>query len=118
MNSILGESAHPLVNEILSYISGSSAANELKKTSHLFESMYKNRKNILEVKGVVASEMSDKQIESLKKSLDAILGKKTELLMQVDPNLIGGIKLRIENTFLDASIQNQLQTLHNELLQI
>ena len=118
LNSILGESAHPLVNEILSYISGSSAANELKKTSHLFESMYKNRKNILEVKGVVASEMSDKQIESLKKSLDAILGKKTELLMQVDPNLIGGIKLRIENTFLDASIQNQLQTLRTGLLQI
>ena len=38
--------------------------------------------------------------------------------MQVDPNLIGGIKLRIENTFLDASIQNQLQTLRTELLQI
>jgi F0F1-type ATP synthase delta subunit len=37
--------------------------------------------------------------------------------MEVDPALIGGIKLRIENTFLDASIQNQLQTLRTELLQ-
>ncbi|HIN03342.1 MAG TPA: F0F1 ATP synthase subunit delta, partial [Candidatus Marinimicrobia bacterium] len=32
-------------------------------------------------------------------------------------SLIGGIRLRIENTFLDATVQNQLQTLRTELLQ-
>ena len=62
--------------------------------------------------------MNDKQIESLKLSLDEILGKKTKLSIEVDPSLIGGIKLRVDNTFLDASIYNQLQTLRTELLQI
>ena len=62
--------------------------------------------------------MSDGQIESFKTSLDETLGKKTKLSIEVDPNLIGGIKLRIDNIFLDASIHNQLQTLRAELLQI
>ena len=117
LNSVLGESSHPLVNEVVSYLKGSSAANELREITNFFESMYREKSNTIEVKGVVASKMSDQQIASFKISLDEILGKKTKLSIEVDPSLIGGIKLRINNTFLDASIHNQLQTLRNELLQ-
>ena len=117
LNSVLGKLSHPLVNEVVSYLKGSSAANELKEISTLFESLYGKKSNTVEVKGTVAIKMSDQQIESFKASLDEILGKKTKLSIEVDPSLIGGIKLRIDNTFLDASIHNQLQTLRTELLQ-
>ena len=117
LNSVLGKLSHPLVNEVVSYLKGSSAANELKEISIFFDSMYRKKINIIEVKGIVASKMSDKQIESFKISLDGILGKKTKLSIEVEPSLIGGIKLRIDNTFLDASIHNQLQRLRTELLQ-
>ena len=117
LNSVLGKLSHPLVSEVVSYLKGSSAANELKEISTFFESMYGKKSNTVEVKGTVASKMSDQQIESFKASLDEILGKKTKLSIEVDPSLIGGIKLRIDNTFLDASIHNQLQTLRTELLQ-
>ena len=117
LNSVLGKLSHPLVSEVVSYLKGSSAANELKEISTFFESMYGKKSNTIEVKGIVASEMSDQQKESFKSSLDEILGKETKLSIVVDPSLIGGIKLRIDNTFLDASIHNQLQTLRTELLQ-
>ena len=117
LNSVLGKLSHPLVSEVVSYLKGSSAANELKEISTFFESRYEKKSNTIEVKGIVASKMSDQQIESFKASLDEILGKKTKLSIEVDPSLIGGIKLRIDNTFLDASIHNQLQTLRTELLQ-
>ena len=117
LNSVLGKLSHPLANEVVSYLKGSSAAKELKEISTFFESMYGKKSNTVEVKGTVARKMSDQQIESFKASLDKILGKKTKLSIEVDPTLIGGIKLRIHNTFLDASIHNQLQTLRTELLQ-
>ena len=117
LNSVLGKLSHPLANEVVSYLKGSSAASELKIISIFFDSMYRKKSNIIEVKGIVASKMSNQQIESFKASLDEILGKKTKLSIEVDPSLIGGIKLRIDNTFLDASIHNQLQTLRTELLQ-
>ena len=118
LNSVLGELSHPLVNEVVSYLKGSCAAIDLREISNCFESIYQEKSNTIEVRGVVASKMSDRQIESFKISLDKILGKKTKLSIEVDPSLIGGIKLRINNTFLDASIHNQLQKLRNELLQI
>ena len=117
LNSVLGKLSHPLVNEMVSYLKGSSAAKELKEISTFFESMYGKKSNTIEVKGVVAIKMSDQQKESFKSSLDEILGKQTKLSIEVDPSLIGGIKLRIDNTFLDASIHNRLQTLRTELLQ-
>ena len=117
LNSVLGKLSHPLANEVVSYLKGSSAANELKEISTIFNSMYGKKSNTIEVKGIVASKMSDQQIEAFKASLDQILGKKTKLSIEVDPSLIGGIKLRVDNTFLDASIHNQLQTLRTELLQ-
>ena len=117
LNSVLEKSSHPLVNEIVSYLQGSSAANELREITNFFDSMYKKKSNTIDIKGVVASKMSEQQIESIKASLDEILGKKTKLSIEVDPSLIGGVKLRIDNTFLDASIHNQLQTLRTELLQ-
>ena len=117
LNSVLGKLSHPLANEVVSYLNGSSAANELKEISIFFDSLYRKKSNTIEVKGIVASKMSDEQIESFKTSLDETLGKKTKLSIEVDPSLIGGIKLRIDNTFLDASIHNQLQTLRTELLQ-
>ena len=117
LNSVLGKLSHPLANEVVSYLNGSSAANQLKEISIFFDSLYRKKSNTIEVKGIVASKMSNQQIESFKASLDEILGKKTKLSIEVDPSLIGGIKLRIDNTFLDASIHNQLQTLRTELLQ-
>ena len=117
LKSVLGKLSHPLVNEAISYLRGSSAVNDFKKISTLFDSMYAKKSNTIEIKGTVAMKMNDEQIESFKASLDEILGKKTKLSIEVDPSLIGGIKLRVDNTFLDASIYNKLQTLRAELLQ-
>ena len=40
------------------------------------------------------------------------------LSVEVDEKIIGGVKLQVENTYLDGSIINQLQRLQTELLQI
>ena len=72
LNSVLGELSHPLVNEVVSYLKGSGAANELREISNCFESIYQKKSNTIEVRGVVASKMSDQQIESFKISLDKV----------------------------------------------
>ena len=56
-------------------------------------------------------------IEHLQKTLEESIGKDTELDLKVDPSLLGGIKLRIENTYLDASIKAKMDNLRRDLLQ-
>ncbi len=116
LNTVMGDAGHPLVGELLSHLKGRQATAILRDVGDLFNRQYKEGKNIVSVKGTVASEMSAEEKSSLKFSLDQILGKNTDVSLDVDESLIGGIRLRIENTFLDATVQNQLQTLRTEML--
>ena len=118
LNKVLAEAGHPLVNEIISYLRGSEAVTDLKNLSIYFNSLYKKQKNIMSIKAVVAKQMDENQIKSFKTSIETVLQMNTELSLDVDPSIVGGFKLRIDNTFLDASIQNKLKILHSELLKI
>jgi F-type H+-transporting ATPase subunit delta len=116
LNTILGDHGHPLVNELLSHLKGTQATKILRFVANLFDHQFKEGKNIVSVEGVVSGEFDERQVSSLKSSLDDILGKETDLTLNVDQSLLGGIRLRIGNTLLDASIQNQLQMLRAELM--
>jgi F-type H+-transporting ATPase subunit delta len=47
----------------------------------------------------------------LVKRLEAKFGKKIEASVSVDPEIIGGIKIIVGDTVIDASVQGQLQNL-------
>lgn len=117
LNTVLGEFGQPLVSELVSHFEGSQASHQLQDVTNLFDRRYKVGKSIVSVEGTVASELDESEIVSLKSSLNSALGKNIDLSLKVDDSLIGGIRLRIENTFLDATVQNQLYTLKQELLQ-
>ena len=117
LNTVMGKEGHPLVAELLSHLKGNQATTILRDVAEVFDRRYKGGRNIVSVKGTLADEISQEEKSSLKSSLDQILGKDTDLSLDVDESLIGGIRLRIENKFLDATVQNQMQTLRSELLQ-
>ena len=77
---------------------------------------YKTSIDVINVHATLAEDLSDKELQQLKNSIDKTIKKNAEISISVDKTIIGGIKLKIENTFLDASIQNQLQMLKNKLL--
>ena len=79
--------------------------------------MVKDELNIVPVEAHVADELSVDELAYLQKTLEESIGKDTELDLKIDPSLLGGIKLRIENTYLDASIKNKMDNLRRELLQ-
>ena len=118
LNRVMGKEGHPLVAELLSHLKGNNATTILRDVAQMFDRRYKDGRNIVSVKGTLANEISEEEKSSLKSSLDQVLGKDTELSLDVDASLIGGIRLRIENRFLDATVQNQMQTLRSELLQL
>ena len=54
----------------------------------------------------------------MKQKLDRALGKDVDLSIKVDASIIGGIKLRVENTFLDASLKSQIRNIKLDLMKI
>jgi len=65
---------------------------------------------------VVSSEIDKGGASIMKEKLDQALSKDTDLSIEVDESLIGGVKLRIENTYLDASIKSQINKVKLDLM--
>ena len=80
-----------------------------------FEGGYKEKKNILEAEAVTAIEMTEEQIEKVKKELGEKYGKTIVLKTSVDPSIIGGMVLYIGNEMLDASVKAKFEGLKKQL---
>ena len=80
-----------------------------------FERGYKEKKNILEAEAVTAIEMTEEQIELVKKELGEKYGKTIVLRTSVDPSIIGGMVLYVGNEMLDASIKAKFEGLKKQL---
>ena len=98
--------------------SGPDSIKDLIAIKKSFIGRYKKENNIVDVKVVIAKKLNFSQTEILKSSISKSLGKNVALSVEVDEKIIGGIKLQVEDTYLDGSIINQLQRLQTELLQI
>ncbi|MBL7014381.1 MAG: ATP synthase F1 subunit delta [Candidatus Marinimicrobia bacterium] len=117
LKAILGRSCHQIVIEFLGLLSGTQMVKLFRETGKLVHEKVKNSQNKISVTAHVAEALSESETDILKSSLESILDKTTDLQVAVDPKLLGGIKLRIENLFLDASIQNKLNVLRSDLMQ-
>ncbi len=113
----LQDVCNPLIQELLIIEIDQNPTILMRNLSYFFDAMVKDELNIVPVEAHVADELSVDELAYLQKTLEETIGKDTELDLKIDPNLLGGIKLRIENTFLDASIKNKMDNLRRELLQ-
>ena len=113
----LQDVCNPLIQELLIIEIDQNPTVLMRKLSYFFDAMVKDELNIVPVEAHVADELSVDELAYLQKTLEESIGKDTELDLKIDPSLLGGIKLRIENTFLDASIKNKMDNLRRELLQ-
>ena len=118
LKQVFKDSINATLIEVLSLLSGPDSIKVLNSINKSFMERYKKENNILDVKVVVAKKLDSSQTEIIKSSLSQSFGKNVALSVEVDEKIIGGLKLRVEDTYLDGSIINQLQRLQTELLQI
>ncbi|NLE65553.1 MAG: ATP synthase F1 subunit delta [Elusimicrobia bacterium] len=55
-------------------------------------------------------------IEKIKKMLEAKIGQKVNLHLELDPDLLGGVQVTIGNKVMDGSVRHKLDALKEELL--
>lgn len=84
----------------------------LPEIATAFIAAYKEHKHIKIVKLTSASEISDAVRDAIVNSVRASMGfDKVELEVKVDPSLIGGFVLQIDDKLVDASIIYDLRTI-------
>lgn len=117
VESALGEHCHPLIIRFLGWLQGGKIILMLKAVAKAYQNQYETAMNILKVTAHVSDSLNTEQVTAMRESLNQALGKVTDLDVTVDPSLLGGIKLRIGNRFLDASIRTRVDNLRQDLLE-
>ena len=82
-----------------------------------FETLYDKSKKLLPVTVTSAVELDAETIQSLGKRIGEQTGNEIELSSKVDPEILGGIVLRVGNFIMDASIRTRLEQLRREVAQ-
>ena len=80
-----------------------------------FEVLYDKTNKLLPVTVTSAIELDSETIESLGKRIGEQTGNTIELSSRVDPEIIGGIVLRVGNVIMDASIRTRLEQLRKQV---
>jgi F-type H+-transporting ATPase subunit delta len=82
-----------------------------------YEELWDDENQLLPVEVTSAIELDDSIVRSIGDRIGEQTGNKIELTTAVDPEILGGIVLRVGNFILDASIRNRLNQLRKQVAQ-
>jgi F-type H+-transporting ATPase subunit delta len=82
-----------------------------------YERLWEEENRMLPVEVTSAIALDPDTTESLGKSIGERAGRKVKLAARVDPDILGGIVVRVGNSILDASIRNRLEQLRRHVAQ-
>ena len=113
---VFGNSCHKIVSGFIAVCERENLVKIIPLLSKHYNLMLADKKNIVNVVADVTIDLSEDRKAELKKLLDQSLEKNTEISFKVNPDLIGGIRLRVGNELVDASIGNHLKNMRQEML--
>ncbi len=94
---------------------------DIKSLSNVIDRFFvvmNNESGIVPVRIITSSALGSDEIESLVKNIESKLNRKVSAKNEVDPSIIGGIKLMVGNKVVDGSISHQLKKIKYTLEQV
>lgn len=80
-----------------------------------YEAMADESRNMQKAELISAMPVSDDDLKILAENLSSATGKEVQLKLTVDPAIIGGVKIRIGDKIVDASVAKKLEMLKTSL---
>ena len=80
-----------------------------------FEQLWDEENKLLPVEVTSSIELDREIVQSIGERIGAQTGQKVELSSKVDPDILGGLVVRVGNFVLDASIRNRLNQLRKQV---
>jgi len=116
VGKVLGSNSHPLVSTLFGILSEKREYRLMSGIQCWVESRRQRELNLLMVTAYTAEELDEDEINNISQMLESSMAKQVEMSTEIEDSLIGGIKLRMDNLFLDGSLHGQLERLKIELI--
>lgn len=83
-----------------------------------FFAIYNENKKILTAFATTAIELDNSQKDKILAKISKITGRNVEITYNVNPDIIGGIIIKYDNTLIDDSIKNRLKNLNKQIKEV
>jgi len=81
----------------------------------VLDSLWADENKLLPVSVTSAVELDDGLVGDIGRRIEEQAGRRVELSSSVDPELLGGLVVRVGNMVLDASLRNRLERLRKQV---
>ncbi len=109
------DQANKIANTIVAHLKAQGQLELLTQVVDILKASeaYKNSKNRVVITSAVALDASE--IKQITAYLKSSLGVDYELVKLVDPSLLAGFTLQVNDTFIDASVLGKINMVQNTL---
>ena len=115
LDEALRGQVHLYVLNFLKILCEKGTLRELSGCARAYRIRYNQAHGILEATAVSAVPLTEQQRAALHAKLESLTGKTIDLKTKVDAKVLGGIRLDIEGTELDGTVQNRLTSLRQDI---
>ena len=109
------EGADPVVENFLALLIGNHCMPVLFRVRREFDQMWREVNKLLPVQITSAVELDSAVTEQIGDEIGRQTGRTVELTSTVDPDVLGGLVVRVGNSILDASIRTRLERLRKQV---
>ena len=113
---IFSDRFESLTRQFLELVAEKRRLSVLLEIITKFYRMMLEHNNQIEGQLISAVDLEERQVEEIGKQIEQITGKKVMLNRQIEPSIIGGFVVKVEDVVIDNSIRSQLNRLREQLI--
>lgn len=107
---------HPLLANFLGVLQLHNRLGIIDQVAAAYADKLDQINGKIEVDVTVAQELSEEQLDTVRQRISDALKKTAVVKQSVNPEIIGGMVLKVEDKLIDASVKTQLQSIKQQLL--
>ena len=111
----VGEPMHGTLKQFIAFVAEQKREDKIFLIALKYMEMYRTKHGILNTRVTTATELTEASYDKIKAFIKQTFDAEARIDAKIDPSLIGGFILDIENTRMDASVAGQLNALKNRL---
>jgi F-type H+-transporting ATPase subunit delta len=85
------------------------------RVRRVYDELWAEENKLLAVQITSAVELDEKVVKEIGEEIGKRTGRKIDLATEVEPDILGGIVVRVGNSIMDASIRNRLERLRKQV---
>ncbi len=107
--------ADPIVLNFLELLIEKHRMPALLRIRRSFDRLWQDHNRLLPVQVTSAVELDEGTVQQIGRRIAEQTGRRVDLTARVEPDILGGIVVRVGNSVLDASIRHRLEKLRRQV---